>query len=671
MEYAEIALAVFTASGFTYGTIRSYRLNRTPKPHRELPVILRLRAGKEPVWTQQCVVLVFDNRGYLLRKFPQVECTYRNDWYRIKCTVQRGEFSFCVLLADKMLNLSGILKLEDVRRLYANEPSILIAESGIQQVMLRNNVYELNVASIPVEEEVPDTLPMLADVLPSEVVTDAMAKELVVNLQKYTGEWTPGVISYQQTDSNDWLSAHCRNRTLILQMGTNFTQAERSATVELRTTSGEVLQLPVQQRRIGEHPTLSVSQRVSVTPGFKNEAIELTVVPDSLSSQWSIRKIETSDGGRWWNVQPQVGTPLIGIHTLRVHLESKPANVVSRSALVTLETGTYPFNQITDVCLTQGICFDYYIEYPANDPCARHTEVIETPLCATDDDMVRSYTIRVESNQPWRVADEKMADWIQVSEIDQIPGSHGGIFTIQVSSNARYRVQNGFPAARHTTLSLINETGIVRDIFIYQGGYVRIRGILWLDRNLSFAGTLPAIAIPLGLAEEEKRRTWGSYFQFGKHTDEWQGTSILSTENWNSGTEETPGKCPDIDPSPKGWRVPSRLELSTLLNRQTFHISDQLKGNGSDYICLLSDDGVPFFLPLCGHLSHINGHHIQIVRGNRYWCGTSQSPIYGYSLCIEPNRQMSIVHDIKKYGFPLRCVLETLFVDIKEQENEK
>lgn len=656
MEYADIALAVFTASGFTYGAVRSYRFNHIPKLKRELQASLWFHADKKPGLTQ-CVVLVFDNRGCLIRKFPQAECAYCNDRYQIKCSAPKGEFSFCVLLTNKVLNLSGILNLEDVRLLYTVSTSMLMAESEVKKVTRHNAVFELVVANNPVEEEVTYSLPTLADVLPHEVVTDAVAKELNIDLHTYSGEWTTGAINYQQAETDEWLSARRRNRMLILQMRTNFATGERMATVVLRTTLGEELRLPVRQCMMGEHPTLSVSQRIYVTPGLKNEVVELNVVPDSDSSQWSIRKIETSDGGRWWSVQPQVGIPITGIHTLRVHLEAKPANVVSRSVLVTLETGTYPFNQITDICLMQGICFDYYIEYPVDDPCARHTEVIETPLCSMDD-APRDYTIRVESNQPWHLVKEKTADWVQVGEVNRIPGSHGGIFTVRVDSNARHQVRNGFPAARQTTLSLINDTGIVRDIFIYQGGYVRIRGILWLDRNLSSGGTLPPIAIPLGIAEEERQRTWGSFFQFGKCTDEWQETPALSIENWNSGTEETPGKRFGIDPSPEGWRVPSRLELSTLLNRQTFHASDQLKGNGHDYLCLLSDDGVSFFLPLCGNRSHINGHHIRMVRGNRYWCGTSQSPIYGYSLCIEPNRQTSIVHDIKKYGFPVRCVLD-------------
>lgn len=665
MEIAEIVLAVFTASGFTYNAVRSYRANHTPKLKRELPIGLWLRAEKSQPEGTRCVVLVFDHRGCLVRKLPQAECTYRKDRYRIRCASTPGEYNFCVLMATEPLYLSGILRLEDAHRMGTTTPGVQVTETGILTVTPSKTTYELH----PVDNLLPQDLPTdsglsLNEVLPSEVVTDAMAKELVIDLHHYSHDWTPGSVGYADGDAapRQWLSPRRRNRELILQLRTNFDTHERQAWVTLHTPDGTTHRLPVRQRVMGEHPTLTVSQRVHVSPGLKHEVVELTVTPDSDTSQWSVRRIETSDGGRWWTVQPPVGNPLTGAQTLRVHLEAKPANVPSRSAVVTLETGTYPFNQTTDICLMQGVCFDYYIEYPMDDPCTRHKDVIETPLGYRPGDTPKRYIIRVDSNQAWRLVRDEAVDWVRVGEVNQLPGSHSGLFAVEVASNADNDVHGGFPAARHTMLSLINDTGVVKDIFIYQGGYVRIRGILWLDRNLGSAGsdtataTLPDIAVPLGLCEEDQRRTWGAYYQFGKATSEWKETMITSPQSWHSGTEETPGKRTDIDPSPQGWRVPSVLELSTLLNRQVAPVNDLLRGNGRDYLCLLSDDEVPFFLPLCGHLSHINGCRIGIPRGNRYWCGTSQSPIYGHSLCIEASRQMSLTHDMKKYGFPVRCV---------------
>jgi GTP cyclohydrolase II len=93
-----------------------------------------------------------------------------------------------------------------------------------------------------------------------------------------------------------------------------------------------------------------------------------------------------------------------------------------------------------------------------------------------------------------------------------LQGHYDGRFTVKVHSNAGYRVRGGFPAARHTVLSLVNDTGVVRDILIYQGGYVRIRGKYWLDRNLAAGGKLAQVAIPLGLVRVHSSCATGDIF---------------------------------------------------------------------------------------------------------------------------------------------------------------
>ena len=97
--------------------------------------------------------------------------------------------------------------------------------------------------------------------------------------------------------------------------------------------------------------------------------------------------------------------------------------------------------------------------------------------------------------------------------------------------------------------------------------------------------------------------------------------------------------------------------MEAFLNRPAAPMELQREEDRTN-ICILSDDGVPVYLPLCGHRSHINGCRIMIPHGHRYWTGSSQSSVYGYSLCVEPSRQMYMMHDMKKYGFPVRCVMD-------------
>ena len=268
---------------------------------------------------------------------------------------------------------------------------------------------------------------------------------------------------------------------------------------------------------MGIHPTLTISSRLYVSTGKKNEIVPLTVTPDNEQVAWRIKSANANDGGCWYTVNPPVGIHQKGTKTLKVHLEAKPANVRSRSLVLTLEAGTYPFSQTTEITLMQGVCFDYYIEYPAGDICSRHSGVIETPSGYNEANGLKTYTVCVDSNQCWRIIRDKQADWVEVSEPELLSGHYSGRFTVHVRSNAGNRVKNGFPAARHTILSLVNDTGIVKDILIYQGGYVRICGQYWLDRNLTADGGLAPVAIPLGL-EEGSKTNHGSYFQFGSKT---------------------------------------------------------------------------------------------------------------------------------------------------------
>lgn len=354
--------------------------------------------------------------------------------------------------------------------------------------------------------------------------------------------------------------------------------------------------------------------------------------------------------------RPRPGELLCGARDVSMVLEPKPANVHSRTAVVTLETGTYPFNRTVDISVMQGLRFSYYIEYPKNDPCTRHAGVIETPLSFRPGDAPRVYTVRVDSNQPWRIISDESLPWLRIERHPAYSDLYSAIFTVTLSPNGD-RPRGGLPAARHAVLSLVTDTGIVEDILVYQGGYVRIKGLCWMDRNLAANGQPAPVAIPLGL-DEGSTLNHGGYFQFGRRDSEWSEAFVPCNGNWYEGKAENPSRMGSgTDPSPQGWRIPSHIEMEAFVNRPAASMDMQREEERTN-ICILSDDGVPVYLPLCGHRSHINGCRIVIAHGHRYWTGSSQSPVYGYSLCVEPSRQMYIMHDMKKYGFPVRCVLD-------------
>lgn len=661
IELADIATLAFIASGLTYQSVKYWRSDRRIKMKRERPVTLVLRGTDVPADCRTAVVLVFDRRGYLMRKFPDATYRKRKKGNRIECSTQEGVLDFCVLFTSRSLNLSAIHHRDDVDRQFGKSPHTLITETGWQEVSaattLQLHPVETDTPGTATTDAAPTALSML---LPPEVVTDAMAKELAIDLAGCNEPWEAGYVHYAEGEPENWLSMRREADKLVLQPRTNFSPAERNATVEIHA-GARTHTLKVKQQIIGIHSTLTVSRRLYVTAGLKNEAVSVTVTPDNEHTCWRIKSANANDGGCWYTVYPPVGVQQKDSKTLHIHLEAKPANVRSRSLSLTLETGTYPFSHSTDVLLMQGVCFDYYIECPRADICARHNDVIETPLAAETEGGAAAaspgiYTVCVDSNQPWRIIRNEEADWVRVSTPELMPGHYSGRFTVQVDSNAEYRVRGGFPAARHTVLSLVNDTGIVRDILIYQGGYVRIHGKCWLDRNLAGYGKPAQVAIPLGL-EKGSTLNHGAYFQFGCQTDEWKNDYAPYKDNWYANKAENPTALPQIDPSPAGWRVPSHIEMGAFIGSPAAPM-ELLCEEDRTNICILSDDSVPVYLPLCGHRSHINGCKIMLPHGHRYWTGSSQSPVYGYSLCVEPSRQMYVMHDMKKYGFPVRCILD-------------
>lgn len=658
-ELTDIATVAFIAYGITYQGVKYWRSERKFRLKRELPVSLTLRGVAPPAGCTRAVVILFDRRGCLIHKFPETELIRRKKGIRLLSSAPEGVFNFCVLFTPQVLTLSGIHRREDIDRLLAcgqKARNILVAETGPQEIT-RSTSLELYPMPDDSSEEsdTESACTALSMLLPPELVTDAMAKELTIDLAHCDEEWHPGNIRYTDNEPDNWLSVRREGEKAVLQLRTNFSGCQREALVEIRGDE-KTHPLRIKQQIMGIHSALHVDRRLYVTQGTKNEVVSVRVSPDNEDSRWRVKSANAGDGGCWYTVYPPVDMPQKGTKELKIHLEAKPANVRSRSLVLTLETGTYPFSRTTDVTLMQGVCFNYYIEYPADDPCARHSGVIETPPGYPEENGVKTYTIRVDSNQAWKIIRDRGADWVEVGEPELLAGHFCGHFTVRVHSNAGNRVKQGFPAARHTVLTLVNDTGVVKDILIYQGGYVRIRGQYWLDRNLASGGKLAQTAIPLGL---EKGNTFnhGCYFQFGSRSSEWSGTFASCKGNWYKGKAENPSRMDSLDPSPAGWRLPSHIEIEGFINRPAAPMELQREEDRTN-ICILSDDGIPVYLPLCGHLSHINGCRITIPHGHRYWTGSSQSPVYGYSLCVEPSRQMYVMHDMKKYGFPVRCILD-------------
>lgn len=366
IELTDLATFGFIAYGLTYQGVKYWRSERRIRLKREYLVKLTLGGDAQlPEAYTHVAVLVFDRRGCLARKFPEMIPVMQKNKLILQCNSPEGNLNFCALFSTSTLNLSGIHRKEDMIRQFSETKGLPIAETGIQKIN-HNTTLEIVFPECQTKEAlehasiISSSLSML---LPPELITDAMAKELTIDLKHCNEEWTTSSVCYAEGEPDNWLSIRREGDKAILQLRTNFSGMEREASAEIQGTD-RTHTLKVKQQVIGIHSTLTVGRRLYVTAGIKNEIVSIKVSPDNDDIQWRIKSANANDGGCWYTVYPPVGVHQKGGRELKIHLEAKPANLRSRSLVLTLEAGTYPFSNATDITLMQGVCFNHYIEYP-------------------------------------------------------------------------------------------------------------------------------------------------------------------------------------------------------------------------------------------------------------------------------------------------------------------
>ena len=190
----------------------------------------------------------------------------------------------------------------------------------------------------------------------------------------------------------------------------------------------------------------------------------------------------------------QLGTDILYIDTKAMgDLEPDVATITLYGG----EIGGQVFHKLP-IRVYREFQLDYKIVYPA--PSAangipydmrRDKYVIETPL-GWDSEQDYTYKVNVTSNLRWEVSKEPASDG---SEIDWVTvtganGTNDGSFSVKVSKRPTSQKVDHFLPAREAHISLkgyvegSDEAMAVRDIIIYQGGYVKIGDNYWLDRNL-------------------------------------------------------------------------------------------------------------------------------------------------------------------------------------------
>lgn len=134
IELADIATLAFIASGVTYQSVKYWRSDKRVRLKREQPVSLVLREMVVPESITHAVVVVFDRRGCLVRKFPEKEIIRKKKYCKLSCSSAEGRMDFCVLFTSCTLSLSGIHRRTDIDRQFAGIKDLLIAETGLQEI---------------------------------------------------------------------------------------------------------------------------------------------------------------------------------------------------------------------------------------------------------------------------------------------------------------------------------------------------------------------------------------------------------------------------------------------------------------------------------------------------------------------------------------------------------
>ena len=176
---------------------------------------------------------------------------------------------------------------------------------------------------------------------------------------------------------------------------------------------------------------------------------------------------------------------------------------------------------------------------------------------------------------------------------------------------------------------------------------VLINGVEWAKTNIDKPNTFAT-----------NPESYGMFYQWGRKTA-WSENDPLKDSNggtmWNTTHYEGTTWTAENDPSPAGWRLPTKEELQSLLDQTkvTSVWTTQNGVNGRKFTDKTT--GANIFLPAAGWRSFSNGTLVNRGSNGFYWSSTVNNASYAYYMSIDSTAQYTDT-TIKSYGFSVRCV---------------
>ena len=149
-------------------------------------------------------------------------------------------------------------------------------------------------------------------------------------------------------------------------------------------------------------------------------------------------------------------------------------------------------------------------------------------------------------------------------------------------------------------------------------GGVLINGVVWATRNVDAFGTFAATPESPGM------------FYLWNRSKAWSATGTVT--GWDSSTPTGTTWEKVNDPSPAGWRVPTREELQTLSDTDKVTRLWTTQNGVNGYKFTDNTTGTSIFLPAAGLRNDSDGALLDVGSVGYYWSSTQYNSLFAYYL---------------------------------------